>query len=197
MTQVGAAGRPARPKRADARRNYDRLVREAGEAFAEKGAEASLDDIAKRAGVGSGTLYRHFPTREALMEAVYVDRFDELAERARELAAELPPGEALFSWLTDLGEQIVRVRALKALLGAAVAEGGSPVVVQCGDVLKTAAAELLAAAQEAGEVRADLTHLELLRLNHAMVTAAELAGDGPKDMGRYQQLLLEGVRAKP
>ncbi|MEV5611324.1 helix-turn-helix domain-containing protein [Streptomyces sp. NPDC052225] len=196
MSQVGA-GRPAKPKRADARRNYERLVHEAGLAFAEKGAQASLDDIAKRAGVGSGTLYRHFPTREALMEAVYVGQFDELAEQARRLAAELPPAEALFAWLAALGDQIVRVRALKTLLGAAVAEGGAALVVQCGDVLKAAAAELLAAAQEAGEVRADLTHLELLRLNHAMVAAAELAGDGPKDIGRYQQLLLEGVRAKP
>ncbi|WP_338695259.1 TetR/AcrR family transcriptional regulator [Streptomyces sp. Q6] len=196
MTQVGA-GRPAKPKRADARRNYERLVQEAGLAFAEKGAEASLDDIAKRAGVGSGTLYRHFPTREALMEAVYVDQFEEIAGRAKELADALPPGEALFAWLADLGEQIVRVRALKTLLGAAVAEGGAPVVVQCGEVLKAAAAELLAAAQASGDVREDLTHLELLRLNHAMVTAAQLAGDGPKDIRRYQQLLLDGVRAKP
>jgi AcrR family transcriptional regulator len=197
MAQVGADGRAERPMRADARRNYERLVREAATAFDEKGAGASLDDIAKRAGVGSGTLYRHFPTREALMEAVYIDQFDALAERARELRAELPPGEALLTWLEDLGRQIVRARALKALLGAAVAEGGSSVVVQCGDILKVAAAELLTAAQEAGEIRGDLTHLELLRLNHAVVAAAEFSGDAPREMGRYLRLMLEGLRAKP
>ncbi|MYW66532.1 TetR family transcriptional regulator [Streptomyces sp. SID8379] len=194
MAQVEAAGRPVRPKRADARRNYERLLREAGAAFAEKGAQASLDEIAKRAGVGSGTLYRHFPTREALMEAVYVDLFEELAERARKLRAELPAGEALFAWLAELGEQIVRARAIKPLLGAAVSEGPAPVVTRCGDCLKTAAADLLAAAQEAGAVRADLTHLELLRLNHAVVEAAEMGGGDARDMARYRRLMLEGLR---
>ncbi|MEV3856494.1 helix-turn-helix domain-containing protein [Streptomyces sp. NPDC050095] len=192
MAQVGVA----RPMRADARRNYERLVREATKAFAEKGASASLDDIAKRAGVGSGTLYRHFPTREALMEAVYLEQFEAIGERARTLRAEQPPGEALFTWLGELAEQLVRVRALKALLSAAVAEGSAPVVAQCGEVLKAEAAALLDAAQAAGEIRADLTHLELLRLNHAVVGAAELAGEGPKDVGRYQRLMLEGLRPR-
>ncbi|MFE6893143.1 TetR/AcrR family transcriptional regulator [Streptomyces sp. NPDC057694] len=194
MAQVGAAGRPAKPKRADARRNYERLLKEAAAAFAEKGPQASLDDIAKRAGVGSGTLYRHFPTREALMEAVYVDLFEALAERARTLGAELPPGDALFAWLGELGEQIVQVKALKSLLGAVVAESGAPLVIQCGECLKSAAAELLAAAQEAGEMRTDLTHLELLRLNHAVVEAAQLAGGDPEGVARYRRLMLEGLR---
>ncbi|WP_353941819.1 helix-turn-helix domain-containing protein [Streptomyces sp. HUAS MG91] len=194
MAQVGAAGRPAKPKRADARRNYERLLTEAAAAFAEKGPQASLDDIAKRAGVGSGTLYRHFPTREALMEAVYVDSFEALAERAKALSAELPPGAALFAWLEELGDQTVRVKALKTLLGAVVAENGAPIVIKCGQCLKTAAAELLAAAQEAGEMRADLTHLELLRLNHAVVEAAQLAGGDPRGVTRYRRLMLEGLR---
>ncbi|MGY0023122.1 TetR/AcrR family transcriptional regulator [Streptomyces sp. cg35] len=195
MAQVGAAGRPAKPKRADARRNYERLLAEAAAAFAEKGPQASLDDIAKRAGVGSGTLYRHFPTRESLMEAVYVDSFEALAERAKVLSAELPPGEALFAWLGELGDQTVRVKALKSLLGAVVAESGAPIVIQCGECLKTAAAELLAAAQEAGAVRADLTHLEMLRLNHAVVEAAQLAGGDPRGVARYRRLMVEGLRA--
>ncbi|MEU0456500.1 helix-turn-helix domain-containing protein, partial [Streptomyces sp. NPDC006129] len=83
-----------RPMRADARRNHERLLKVAVEAFAEHGESASLDDIAKRAGVGSGTLYRHFPTRQALLEAAYLDRIEALVARADTLAAERPPGAA-------------------------------------------------------------------------------------------------------
>src|SRR5690348_3459677 len=127
MTQV-------RAMRADARRNYERLLKVAAEAFAEHGEGASLDDIAKRAGVGSGTLYRHFPTRRALLEAAYVDRIESLAARAAELAERLPPGEALVEWLNELGAGMLRIRGLRALLGAAVGDGGT----RCCDPLTSA-----------------------------------------------------------
>ncbi|EFL42019.1 TetR/AcrR family transcriptional regulator, partial [Streptomyces griseoflavus] len=91
-----------RSMRADARRNRGRLLEAAVEAFAAHGEGASLDDIAKRAGVGSGTLYRHFPTRQALLEAAYVDRIESIAARAGELAGRLPAGEALVEGLNDL-----------------------------------------------------------------------------------------------
>src|SRR5206468_1197163 len=87
------------PLRADARRNRDRLIAAAREAFAERGADASLDDVARRAGVGPGTLYRHFPTRFALMEAVYRDGVEALCAEAYDLLSSSAPGDALASWL--------------------------------------------------------------------------------------------------
>src|SRR3954466_11725622 len=93
------AGAPVRPKRADARRNYDRIVAAAKDAVAAHGAEAPLDDIARTAGVGPGTLYRHFPTRPALIEAVYREYISGMADLAYELAERFPPGEALERWM--------------------------------------------------------------------------------------------------
>lgn len=129
MTQV-------KPMRADARRNYERLLKVAAEAFAEHGEGASLDDIAKRAGVGSGTLYRHFPTRQALLEAAYVDRIEALGARADEIAKELPPGEALAEWLYELCVGTIQVRGMKALLGSAVTDGSRAALTACGTSMK-------------------------------------------------------------
>src|SRR4051812_23807201 len=87
-----------KPKRADARRNHEKLIAAGREAFTEEGSAASLEDIARRAGVGIGTLYRHFPTRQALLEAVYLDEVEALCTSAEELA-ELPPWDALANWM--------------------------------------------------------------------------------------------------
>src|SRR5215211_9158990 len=87
-----------RPKRADARRNYDKLIAAARDAFAEHGTSASLEEIARRAEVGIGTLYRHFPSRQELLEAVYVEEVEGVCRRADELT-DLPPWEALAEWL--------------------------------------------------------------------------------------------------
>ncbi|MDG9714652.1 TetR/AcrR family transcriptional regulator [Streptomyces sp. DH10] len=183
-----------RPMRADARRNYERLLKVAVEAFAEHGEGASLDDIAKRAGVGSGTLYRHFPTRHALLEAAYLDRVEAIAARAGELAAELPPGEALVEWLYELGAGMMQVRGLKALLGPAVTDGTSEVATACGDPLRNAAARLARAARQEGTLRDDVEPIDLLRLVHGLATASELA-DGESDhIRRYLGLLTEGLR---
>ncbi|MFI5675900.1 TetR/AcrR family transcriptional regulator [Streptomyces cellulosae] len=189
MTQV-------RPMRADARRNYERLLKAAVEAFAEHGEGASLDDIAKRAGVGSGTLYRHFPTRQALLEAAYVDRIEALAARADELTERLPPGEALSEWLNELSTGMIQVRGLKALLGLAVTEGGPAVVTACGDGLKGAAARLVAAAQREGTLRRDVEPVDILRLAHGVATASELADAEGKHIRRYLALLTEGLRPR-
>src|SRR6266540_7034598 len=105
-----------RPMRADARRNYERLLAAARTAFTEHGADASLDDIARRAGVGPGTLYRHFPTRQALQEAAYLDGFRKLCERAHTLADSLPPDEALAAWMHDLAGYLATKRGLSAAL---------------------------------------------------------------------------------
>ncbi|MER5718202.1 helix-turn-helix domain-containing protein [Streptomyces sp. NPDC002132] len=184
----------ARPMRADARRNYERLLEAAAQAFAEHGEGASLDDIAKRAGVGSGTLYRHFPTRQALLEAAYVDRIEAFAVRADELGARLPPGEALVAWLIDLCAGTLQVRGLKALLGSAVTDGGGRAVPACATSVTEAAARLVAAAQREGALRADVTPMELLRLAHGLATAAELTDGGGDSIRRYVTLLTEGLR---
>jgi AcrR family transcriptional regulator len=180
--------------RADARRNYERLLKAALEAFAEHGEGASLDDIAKRAGVGSGTLYRHFPTRQALLEAAYVDTIEAIAARADEIAAELPPGEALVEWLNELAAGMIQVRGLKALLGSAVTDGSSAVVTACGDSVKSAAARLAEAAQREGTLRRDVEPIDVLRLAHGVATASELADAEGRHIRRYLLLLTEGLR---
>ncbi|MFB7331572.1 TetR/AcrR family transcriptional regulator [Streptomyces adustus] len=187
MTQV-------KPMRADARRNYERLLKVAAEAFAEHGERASLDDIAKRAGVGSGTLYRHFPTRQALLEAAYVDRIEALAVRAGELAAELPPGEALVEWLNELCVGTIQVRGMKALLGSAVTDGSVAAVTACATSMKGAATRLVEAAQEAGALRRDVEPIDVLRLAHGVATASELANGQGESIRRYVALLTEGLR---
>ncbi|WP_460064294.1 TetR/AcrR family transcriptional regulator [Streptomyces sp. YKOK-I1] len=188
MTQV-------RPMRADARRNYERLLKAAAEAFAEHGEGASLDDIAKRAGVGSGTLYRHFPTRQALLEAAYVDRIEALAARADELGETLPPGEALVEWLNELCVGTLEVRGMKALLGSAVTDGSVAAVTACGTSMKGAATRLVSAAQEAGVLRGDLEPIDVLRLAHGVATASELAKGERTVIRRYVGLLVEGLAA--
>src|SRR5206468_1717714 len=99
VPQDPVAGVGARPMRADARRNYTRLLTAAREAYTEHGPDTRLDDVARRAGVGPGTLYRHFPTREALLAAVYRDDVEALGVEANRLAETYPPAEALSRWL--------------------------------------------------------------------------------------------------
>lgn len=185
-----------RPMRADARRNHERLLKVAVEAFAEHGEGASLDDIAKRAGVGSGTLYRHFPTRHALLEAAYLDRIEAMAARAGELAAELAPGEALVEWLYELGAGMTRMRGLRALLGPAVTQSDSTVATACGDSVKSAAGRLVRAAQEEGTLRRDVEPIDVLRLAHGVTTAAEPADEEDGHIRRYLTLLTEGLRPR-
>ncbi|MGW0580105.1 TetR/AcrR family transcriptional regulator [Streptomyces sp. NPDC002920] len=188
MTQV-------RPMRADARRNYERLLKAAAEAFGEHGEGASLDDIAKRAGVGSGTLYRHFPTRQALLEAAYVDRIEALAARADELGRELPAGEALVEWLNELCVGTIQVRGMKSLLGSAVTDGSAAAVTACGTHMKDAAGRLVAAARREGVLRGDVDAIDVLRLAHGVATASELAKGDDAVIRRYVGLLMEGMRA--
>lgn len=187
-------GVPGRPMRADARRNHERLVMEARAAFAAHGENASLDDIARRAGVGSGTLYRHFPTRQALLEAVYRDRIEEIAERGHVLADRLPAGEALVEWLAELGEYMIQVRALKALLGPAVTDGSPALRAACGTSVTATATRLVEAAQREGALRRDVEPIEVLRLTHGVATASELAGGNGECIRRYLSLLTGGLR---
>ena len=141
-----------RPKRADARRNYDALVAAARAIFAEDGTSAPLEDVAERAGVGIGTLYRHFPTRQALLEAVYVDEVEAMARAAQDLS-HLPPWDALSQWL----HQYVGFAATKRALNEALLEAApdSDVLLTCRTAIAGAGTALVERAQRAGVVRAD------------------------------------------
>ncbi|MFI5612246.1 TetR/AcrR family transcriptional regulator [Amycolatopsis sp. NPDC051903] len=181
----------ARPMRADAKRNYDRIVATAKDAFAEHGVDVPLDDIAKRAGVGAGTLYRHFPTREKLVEAVYRDEIDQLASRAAVLTDELPPFEALEAWLGEQVEYVIERHGLAAALKASI-DSGSETFVWCQTRLRSACGDLVSRAQSAGSLRPDITGIDVLRLGHGLGTAAKNASDD--DKARLMKVMLDGLR---
>ncbi len=166
----------SRPMRADARRNHERIVTAARDAFADHGPGAPLDDIARRAEVGPGTLYRHFAGREALIEAVYRADVERLNRRASELAAELPPLDALTAWLREEVAYVSRDRGLGAALKAAI-DQDSETYALCKRLMRDAAAAVLVPAQEAGVVRGDLEPRDLLLLGHGLGVAAEAAPD--------------------
>jgi len=199
MSTTGAPAQSGaqRPLRADAQRNYQRLVSAATAAFAEHGADdASLEEIARRAGVGIGTLYRHFPNRQALLEAVYRDQVDMLADRADQLAESADPGAALDEWLRAL---VSFSRTKRSLVSALLATLGkdSEFVSSCSAQMRGSAATLLARAQEAGAVRSDASVTDVLRLVHAISMAVERE---PADRGQADRLLalvLDGLRHQP
>jgi AcrR family transcriptional regulator len=144
----------ARPKRADARRNYDKLVTAAREAFAEQGTDATLEEISKRAGVGIGTLYRHFPKREDLLEATYLGGVEEICAAAAKYE-DLPPWEALTGWLGEFVSFAATKRALAEEMFTYL-DRDAPVFKGCGGAIWTAGEPLLQRAQAAGEVRDDV-----------------------------------------
>src|SRR5919202_6607745 len=151
-----------RKPRADAVRNRERVLEAAKLVFSAGGAEASLEAVARRAGVGIGTLYRHFPTREALYEAVYRREVEQLVELAAELRAAAGPAEALRRWMRANVEFIATKKGMVATLALA-ADGSSDLAAYSLDRLTRAVGELLCAAVEAGEIRADIGPEDLLR----------------------------------
>ncbi|MFF9622346.1 TetR/AcrR family transcriptional regulator [Streptomyces griseosporeus] len=175
-----------RPHRKDAARNYDALLAAAREAFAEHGAEASLEDIARRAGVGIGTLYRNFPTRRDLFESVYADEVNTLCQAALEVA-EREPWEALTAWLDRFAGYMVTKRAVREAL-----EGESEIFQACRESMYSAGGPLFERAQQAGQARADMDFGDLLRMV-AGITATAFTDDAQRD--RVLAIALDGVRA--
>ncbi|NUR85280.1 MAG: TetR/AcrR family transcriptional regulator [Nonomuraea sp.] len=175
--------------RADARRNRDQVLAAARETFDEQGTEASLREVARRAGVGIGTLYRHFPTREALLQALLADAFDGLHALAAELSATHEPVGALAAWSRALAVGSSRYDGLPGSVMEALRDPGSELHAAC-ERLGSAAAGLLDAAQAAGGVRADLTVQELLATVNAMSWAARQSGEAPD---RFVELLFGGL----
>jgi len=163
-----------RPMRADARRNYDKIVATARAAFLERDVDVPLDEIAKRAHVGPGTLYRHFPNRDTLIEAVYREEITRLADRAYALDDELPPEEALFVWIRVQVRWQREVSGMTATIKAVIDEN-SPTFAFCKQELRTAVGVLLKKAQQSGVVRADLEPVDLMRLTHGVGSASTYA----------------------
>jgi AcrR family transcriptional regulator len=187
MTVLEALER--RPQRADARRNYDKLIAAARLAFTESGAEASLENIAKQAGVGIGTLYRHFPTRQALLEATYLEEVEALCNSALELN-DLEPWDAMVSWLDRFAEYAATKKALSAELLATLGTQ-STVFKSCHSAIWAAGEPLVARAQESGAVRPDVTLNDVVRLvsGIAMVQFAE-----PGQIKHLLAIALDGLR---
>jgi AcrR family transcriptional regulator len=158
---VASAG-PARKPRADAERNRERLIEAAKAGFAEAGADVRLDEIARRAGVGIGTLYRHFPTRDAVVEAVYRREVQQLADAATRLSATLPPGRALHEWMRLFVDYIATKKVIASALGS-IAAGKSELYASSGERITGAMSQLVARAAAAGDIRGDADPDDLLR----------------------------------
>ncbi|MGW5681891.1 TetR/AcrR family transcriptional regulator [Nonomuraea sp. NPDC003754] len=186
-----------RPMRADARRNYDRLLAAAAAVVAEQGAEASLEEIARRAGVGSATLHRHFPSRRRLLEAVFRDKVETLCSAATDLAGAPDPEQALVSWLGAVAAHAVSNRGLAASLMGGADDGDPLVGATCHTMIVEAGQGLLARARQAHAVRSDVSIVELLTLVHAISLAAEQQPDGAALADRLLTLVLDGVRPRP
>ncbi|MEU9447594.1 TetR/AcrR family transcriptional regulator [Streptomyces sp. NPDC048277] len=179
--------------RADARRNHDRLLAEARTVFAEHGTDASLEDVARRAGVGIGTLYRHFPNRHALMSAVFEDAVNELLDRAQELLNTPEPCAALLTWLREVVTHAAEYRGLsRALMSVSSADPASA-LARCGTPMREAGTALLTRAQETGAVREDVQIGDLLQLTHAIALASEESPGDPDLADRLLELTLRGL----
>jgi AcrR family transcriptional regulator len=181
-----------RKPRTDAQRNRSRILEVAKEAFSRSGANASLDDIARQSGVGAGTLYRHFPSRDALLEAVYSNEVEKLAVAARELSAKLPPVEALRAWMLLFVDYIATKQiiapALNTLLG-----GPSKVYEASRSQVQGAIEVLVKRAIKSGEIRSDLDPFDLLR---ALIGVSNVAStpDWRQSARRLVDILISGSR---
>ncbi|KJS55042.1 transcriptional regulator [Streptomyces rubellomurinus subsp. indigoferus] len=181
--------------RADARRNRERILEAAVRAFAEKGADVPIDTIAKAAGVGSATLYRHFPTREALVEAAYRNELARVCDSAAVLLAELPPDRALRLWMDRFIGYLAAKQGMADALRAAVASGADP-FAESLDKLSAAIGSLLRAGAEAGLLRSDVEPIDL-GLSLAGVSLVTDSAAQRDRAGRLLDLILDGLRYRP
>jgi AcrR family transcriptional regulator len=191
MTSTDTTQQPlhTRPKRADARRNYDKVLTAARDAFAEGGAATSLEEIARRAEVGIGTLYRNFPNRQALLEAVYLDEVEALCASAADYE-ELPAWDALVSWLHQFVRYMVTKQALAPELLSYV-DRDAAVFQDCRTALYAAGEPLLQRAQAAGAVRADTDLAEVIQLIGGI---AKIPVTEPGQIDHILGIALDGLR---
>jgi AcrR family transcriptional regulator len=181
-----------RAMRADAKRNYDKVVAAAREAFAETGVSASLEAIARRAGVGIGTLYRHFPTRQALLEAVYVDELGKLCSATEQLLA-LPPWESFVALAHTLVGYLATKKALAHELMNYV-DRDAAFFKTCRSDLFLAGEPILSRAQDAGVLRTDTDFAEIIQLIGGIAKIEETA---PGQRDHILDIALDGLRRQP
>ena len=181
-----------RKPRADAQQNRERILEVAKAAFTRHGANASLDDIAKEAGVGAGTLYRHFPTRDALIEAVYYTEVAKLAAAERDLSAKLPPVEALRAWMQLFVDYIAAKHLIAPALNTIVG-GASKLYEGSRSHIQGAIDVLVKRAIKSGDIRRDLDPFDLLR---ALIGVSNVASgpDWPQSAKRLVDILITGSR---
>ena len=179
-----------RPTRADAARNYDLLVSAAREAFAEHGTDTSLEEIARRAGVGIGTLYRRFPNRTALLEAVYVDEIQSVCDRAYGYADKLGPYDALAAWLRSFVGYSISKKSLAGELTVALGKD-SEFFTACKVNVREAGELLLNSAKKEGTVREELQLMDILRLVGGITMGRDMDRDQAE---RLLEIVLAGLK---
>jgi AcrR family transcriptional regulator len=182
-----------RPKRADARRNYEKVLAAAREAFAEGGESTALEEIARRAGVGIGTLYRHFPNRQALLEALYVEEVEEVCRSAAEQLDGADPWEALNGWF----ERFIGYLATKQALAAELLnylDRDAQLFKASRAALFEAGEPLLTRAQEAGVVRPDVDIADVIQM---VIGIAKIPAADPRRTEHILRIALDGLRHRP
>jgi AcrR family transcriptional regulator len=184
-----------RKPRADSLRNRERLLVAAKIAFTEAGADVALEEIARQAGVGIGTLYRHFPTRDALLAAVYQREVDQLSSSAEALLRTRPPGEALEAWLHLLVDYLATKRVIVPALRAASGAGANAAAA-AGPAIANALSGLAKAAVASGEIRADLAEGDLYRMLVGVSHGYD-APDWEPSARRLIGVLMAGLRPQP
>lgn len=192
MTPARADGTP-RPMRADARRNYDLLLATARQAFDKHGVEASLEDIAKTAGVGIGTLYRHFPTRDALLEALLSTQFEKARASADELLTAADPVAAITTWIRGYVLGATTFRGLPDSVAAVLTDPTSQLYASCHAMQETAI-KLLTRAQEEGLVRTDVSAFDAFLMANAISWAGDKVPGDPERTNRLLDLMMDGLR---
>jgi AcrR family transcriptional regulator len=192
MARKEAAKNPLRKPRADAIRNRERILELAKEAFTRSGANISLDELAREAGIGPGTLYRHFATRDALLEAVYRSEVEKLAAAEHEFTATMSPVEALRSWMLLFVDYIAAKQIIAPALNTMVG-GPSKVFEATGHLVKRAIHALVKRAIESGDIRPDLDPLDLLRALVGVSNVASVPG-WQQSARRLVEILIAGSR---
>jgi AcrR family transcriptional regulator len=190
-TETSAQLTPGSPKRADARRNRERVLAAAREAFAAGGESTALEEVARRAGVGIGTLYRHFPSRQALLEALYVNEVEQVCRTASELA-DADPWRAFNDWFERLIGYLVTKRALAAELQNYL-DADAPLFKECRAGLYAAGEPLLQRAQIAGVVRPDVEFSQVMQM---VVGISKIPSD-PRQIEHILRIALDGLRYQP
>jgi AcrR family transcriptional regulator len=182
-----------RPLRADARRNRERVIVAAGVVFAEQGHDAQMDDVAKRAGVGVGTVYRHFPTKEALIEALAIDRFEKVLAVGREALLNPDPWAAFEGAIWAGAELTASDRSFTEIVGEL--SGPMPLPEALERDMRETFSELMRRAQEAGKLRADLVFEDVPMLMCGIGFGVRKAHPCPDAWKRHVAIVIDGLRA--